>query len=448
MGNIKQLPISSCKFVGLNIKIIYTFNVMKAELLTIGNEILIGQITNTNSVWLAQELNLIGVEVIQITSIGDDRKAILQAFSDAQQRADIVLITGGLGPTKDDITKQVFCEFFETNLILNNEVLLDVTDFFAKRNKTVSDINKKQAEVPNGCFVIRNKNGTAPGMWMEKGGTVFVSMPGVPYEMKAMVSHDIIPEIKKQFKLPYIYHKTILTQGIGESVLAELISNWEDGLVEKKISLAYLPSPGMVRLRLSANGDNEVILKQTIHLEIEKITPIINKYIYGYEEYGKEQPKMEEILGSLLLEKKLKLALAESCTGGYISHLITSASGSSAYYNGCVVPYHNEFKHQLLKVDNNIFEKHGAVSKECVEAMAKELLNMFKADVSIAVSGIAGPLGGTADKPVGTVWIAVAHKKDIKSKKFIFGDNRSRNIHMSAISALNMLRKMILEIED
>ncbi|MCC6252138.1 MAG: CinA family nicotinamide mononucleotide deamidase-related protein, partial [Bacteroidia bacterium] len=360
----------------------------------------------------------------------------------------IVLITGGLGPTKDDITKQTFCEFFNTTLILDKDVLEDVSIFFEKRQKTVSEINRKQAEVPKGCKVIRNTNGTAPGMWMKKENTVFISMPGVPYEMKEMMTNSIIPEIKKQFKLPYIYHKTILTQGIGESVLAELISNWEDGLVEKKISLAYLPSPGMVRLRLSANGDNEVILKQTIHLEIEKITPIINKYIYGYEEYGKEQPKMEEILGSLLLEKKLKLALAESCTGGYISHLITSASGSSAYYNGCVVPYHNEFKHQLLKVDNNIFEKHGAVSKECVEAMAKELLNMFKADVSIAVSGIAGPLGGTADKPVGTVWIAVAHKKDIKSKKFIFGDNRSRNIHMSAISALNMLRKMILEIED
>jgi len=448
MGNIKQLPISSCKFVGLNIKIIYTFNVMKAELLTIGNEILIGQITNTNSVWLAQELNLIGVEVIQITSIGDDRKAILQAFSDAQQRADIVLITGGLGPTKDDITKQVFCEFFETNLILNNEVLLDVTDFFAKRNKTVSDINKKQAEVPNGCFVIRNKNGTAPGMWMEKGGTVFVSMPGVPYEMKAMVSHDIIPEIKKRYKLPFIYHKTVLTQGIGESVLAEIVSDWEDNLASQNISLAYLPSPGVVRLRLSAQGDDETALKNKVENEVKNVLPLIQKYIYGYEEYGKEQPKLENIVGELLLEKKLKLALAESCTGGYISHLITSASGSSAYYNGCVVPYHNEFKHQLLKVDNNIFEKHGAVSKECVEAMAKELLNMFKADVSIAVSGIAGPLGGTADKPVGTVWIAVAHKKDIKSKKFIFGDNRSRNIHMSAISALNMLRKMILEIED
>ncbi len=421
---------------------------MKAEILTIGNEILIGQITNTNSVWMAQELNLIGINIVQITSIADDKAAIIQAFSDAQKRADIVLITGGLGPTKDDITKQTFCEFFNTTLILDKDVLEDVSIFFEKRQKTVSEINRKQAEVPKGCKVIRNTNGTAPGMWMKKENTVFISMPGVPYEMKEMMTNSIIPEIKKQFKLPYIYHKTILTQGIGESVLAELISNWEDGLVEKKISLAYLPSPGMVRLRLSANGDNEVILKQTIHLEIEKITPIINKYIYGYEEYGKEQPKMEEILGSLLLEKKLKLALAESCTGGYISHLITSASGSSAYYNGCVVPYHNEFKHQLLKVDNNIFEKHGAVSKECVEAMAKELLNMFKADVSIAVSGIAGPLGGTADKPVGTVWIAVAHKKDIKSKKFIFGDNRSRNIHMSAISALNMLRKMILEIED
>lgn len=421
---------------------------MNAELLTIGNEILIGQIVNTNSIWMAQQLNMIGVSIVHMSSVADDRMAILKAFDDAGKRADIVLITGGLGPTKDDITKKTFCDYFETELVTDENVLKDVTEIFSKRNKEVSDLNKKQAEVPKGCLVIRNKNGTAPGMWMEKNKTIYVSMPGVPYEMQGMVMNDVIPEIKKRFKLPFIYHKTILTQGIGESVLAELISDWEDALTEKEIGLAYLPSPGMVRLRLSSKGFNETELKHKIDEEVEKLKPLIEKFIYGYEEYGQEQPKLEEILGKLLLEKNLKLGLAESCTGGYISHLVTSVAGSSAYYNGCIVPYQNEFKHDLLKVDNTVFESHGAVSKDCVVAMVKETLIKFKANVAIAVSGIAGPSGGTADKPVGTTWIAVAYGDDIISKQFVFGDNRQRNIQITAITAMNMLRKLILKIED
>ncbi len=421
---------------------------MKAELLTIGNEILIGQITNTNAVWMAQQLNIIGVNVVHMSSVADDRAAILKAFEDAGKRADIVLITGGLGPTKDDITKKTFCDFFDSELILDENVLADVTVFFTKRNKELTEINRKQAEVPKGCIVIRNKNGTAPGMWMEKNGVIYVSMPGVPFEMQAMITDNVIPELKKRFELPFIYHKTILTQGIGESALADLISDWEDALASKEISLAYLPSPGMVRLRLSASGKNEGELTKMIEAEAEKVKSLIDKFIYGYEEYGKEQPTLENIIGNLLKEHKLKLSLAESCTGGYISHLITSVAGSSDYYQGCIVPYHNTFKHNLLKVDNSIFEKFGAVSKECVEAMAAETLNVFKSDVSIAVSGIAGPSGGTEEKPVGTIWIAVAHHDKIISKKFIFGDNRQRNIHMTAITALNMLRKLILKIEE
>lgn len=404
--------------------------------------------TNTNAVWMAQELNLIGVSVVHMSSVADEKQAILKAFADASKRADIVLITGGLGPTKDDITKSTFCEYFETELVTDENVLKDVTGFFSKRNKEVSEINRKQAEVPKGCLVIRNKNGTAPGMWMEKNNTIFVSMPGVPYEMQAMVTDNVIPEIKRRFKLPFIFHKTILTQGIGESDLADLISDWEDGLTEKEIGLAYLPSPGMVRLRLSSKGFDELELHRKIESQIEKVNPLIEKYIYGYEEYGKAQPKIEDILGQLLLEKGLKLGLAESCTGGYISHLITSVAGSSNYYNGCIVPYHNEFKHNLLKVDNAIFEKHGAVSKECVMAMAKETLNTFKADVAIAVSGIAGPGGGTDEKPVGTTWIAVAYGDRIVPKQFVFGHNRLRNIQMTANTAMNMLRKLILKIED
>ena len=421
---------------------------MTAELLTIGNEILIGQISNTNSVWMAQELNMIGVSIVHMSSVADDKQSVLKAFEDAGTRADIVLITGGLGPTKDDITKSTFCEYFETELVINEAVLKDVTGFFTKRNKEISEINKKQAEVPKGCLVIRNKNGTAPGMWMEKNGTIYVSMPGVPYEMKAMVINDVIPEIKKRFKLPFIYHKTLLTQGIGESSLAELISDWEDTLPEKEIGLAYLPSPGMVRLRLSSKGFNETELKTKIDHQVEKVKLLIDKYIYGYEEYGQEQPKLEEILGKLLLDTKLKLGLAESCTGGYISHLITSVAGSSAYYNGCIVPYHNEFKHDLLKVNSTVFEKYGAVSKECVLEMVKETLTTFNADVAIAVSGIAGPGGGTDEKPVGTTWIAVADGGKIISKQFVFGDNRQRNIQMTAMTAMNMLRKLILNIEE
>jgi nicotinamide-nucleotide amidase len=421
---------------------------MNAELLTIGNEILIGQITNTNAVWMAQQLNMIGVSIVHMSSVADEREAILKAFDDASKRADIVLITGGLGPTKDDITKKTFCDYFETELVIDENVLKDVSGFFTKRNRELTELNRKQAEVPKGCVVIRNKNGTAPGMWMEKNKVIFVSMPGVPFEMQAMVIEDVIPEIKKRFKLPFIFHKTILTQGIGESFLAELISDWEDGLIDKEIGLAYLPSPGMVRLRLSSKGFDELELKNRIETEVEKVKPLIDKYIYGYEVYGKEQPKLEEILGQLLLEKGLKLGLAESCTGGYISHLITSVAGSSNYYNGCIVPYHNEFKHDLLKVDNSIFEKQGAVSKECVEAMVKETLLVFNANVGIAVSGIAGPGGGTPDKPVGTVWIAVAYEDKIASKHFIFGDNRLRNIQMTANAAMNMLRKLILNIED
>lgn len=421
---------------------------MNAELLTIGNEILIGQIVNTNSVWMAQQLNMIGVSIVHMSSVADDRDAILKAFDDASHRADIVLITGGLGPTKDDITKKTFCDYFDTQLVIDVNVLEDITGFFSKRNKQVSDLNKKQAEVPKGCFVIRNKNGTAPGMWMEKNNTIFVSMPGVPYEMQAMLLEDVIPEIKKRYTLPFIYHKTILTQGIGESDLAELISDWEDGLAESKIGLAYLPSPGMVRLRLSSKGFDEIELRNKIDFEVERLKPLIDKFIYGYEHYGEKQPKLEDILGKILLDKKLKLGLAESCTGGYISHLITSVSGSSSYFNGCVVPYHNEFKHSLLNVDQSIFETSGAVSKDCVIAMVKQTLIKFNADVAIAVSGIAGPNGGTSEKPVGTTWIAVAFNERIITKQFVFGDDRMRNIETAAITAMNMLRKLILNIED
>lgn len=418
---------------------------MRAEILTIGDEILIGQITNTNAVWMAKELNLIGVKIVHMASVSDDKEAIIKAFDDAASRAEFVFITGGLGPTKDDITKKTFAEYFNTILEIDERVLNTVLGFFEKRNRELTELNRQQALVPKGCFVIENKNGTAPGMWMKKGNTVFISMPGVPYEMKAMMSEIILPKIKSENNLPHIYHKTVLTQGLGESFLAEKIEKWEDSLAQNNIKLAYLPQPGIVRLRLSTSGANEEQLKSTIENEIEKLKGIIPEYTYGYENYGEEQPGLEKIVSELLRERKQRVSLAESCTGGYISSLFTSLPGSSDIFNGGIVPYQNQIKHELLLVDSKLFETVGAVSKECVIQMANETRKKFHTDYAIATSGIAGPAGGTAEKPVGTVWVAVASPEKTIALKFLFGDNRQRNIQMTANAALNMLRKIILK---
>jgi nicotinamide-nucleotide amidase len=418
---------------------------MRAEILTIGDEILIGQITNTNSVWIAQQLNLMGIQVVHMASVSDDEQAIVAAFEAALLRADFVFITGGLGPTKDDITKKIFARFFNSNLVMNKEVLADVSGFFVKRGKEVSEINQQQALVPEGCVVIRNANGTAPGMWMKKNNTVFISMPGVPYEMKGMMTDTILPKIKKENELPFIYHKTVLTQGVGESMLAEQIADWENGLADKKIKLAYLPQPGMVRLRLSSSGTDLEVLKNNIDTEIEKLKTIIDNYIFGYENYGEETPTLEKIVSDILRERKQTLALAESCTGGYISSLFTSVPGASDVYKGGIVPYNNTAKHELLNVELKVFMKAGAVSKECVEQLAVNVLKKFNSDFALSVSGIAGPSGGTAEKPVGLVWIAVASKEKVMSFKFLFGDNRQRNILMTTSAGLNQLRKFILK---
>ncbi len=418
---------------------------MKAEILTIGDEILIGQITNTNSVWIAQQLNLIGIKVVHMASIADDGEAITRAFNDAMNRADFVFITGGLGPTKDDITKNIFAKFFDTTLEMDAQVLEDIDSFFTKRGRHLSELNRNQALVPKGCIVFRNRSGTAPGMWMKKNNTVFISMPGVPYEMKALVSESILPKIIKEFQLPFIYHKTVLTQGIGESALAELIEAWEDGLAAKNIKLAYLPQAGLVRLRLSSSGDNHQLLEQDVELEIEKLKAVVGKYIYGYENYGEETPSLERIVSELLREKGKTVSLAESCTGGYVSSLLTAIPGASDVFKGAIVPYTNKAKHELLQVDEDIFTSVGAVSQECVEQLAQQVLKVFDSDYSIAISGIAGPTGGTPEKPVGTVWVAIASKENVKAVKLQFGDHRQRNITMTGNSALNMLRKLLLE---
>ncbi len=421
---------------------------MRAEILTIGDEILIGQIINTNSVWIAQKLNLLGIKVVHMASVSDEKESILKAFSDAQQRADFVFITGGLGPTKDDITKKLFAQYFNTILELDEKVLAHVKSFFDKRGRELNEANRQQALIPKGCFVIHNQSGTAPGMWLKKDNTVFISMPGVPYEMKDMMSNIILPKIQTEYKLQHIYHKTVLTQGLGESFLAEKIEKWEDNLAAKNIKLAYLPQPGMVRLRLSTSGNDFEEIRKTVEKEIGILKILIKEYIYGFEEYGEETPSLEKIVSELLRERKKKIALAESCTGGYISSLFTAIPGSSDIFNGAVVPYHNHIKHELLEVDNSVFEQHGAVSKECVLQMAEHAKVKFHSDYSIATSGIAGPAGGTLEKPVGTVWIAVSSPEKTLAMKFIFGDDRQRNIQMTAAAALNMLRKMILKEEQ
>ncbi len=419
---------------------------MKAEILTIGDEILIGQITNTNSVWIAQQLNLMGIKIVHMASVSDNEDEIIKALEDATLRADFVFITGGLGPTKDDITKKTIAKFFNTELVINETVLKMVSDYFLKRDKKLLPTNYNQALVPKGCQVILNQNGTAPSIWMKKNNTVFICMPGVPYEMKAMMTDIILPKIKTENNLPFIYHHTVLTTGIGESALAELIADWEDKLINKNIKLAYLPQLGIVRLRLSTFGNYLEVLKKNIYSAIEELNIIIEEFIFGHENYGEESPSLEKIVSELLREKKQTLALAESCTGGYISNLFIQLPGASEIFKGAIVPYTNFSKQDLLNVDKTIFETVGAVSKECVTQLAKQVLLKFNSDYSIAISGIAGPSGGTDEKPVGTVWIAVANKEKVRALKFQFGDHRQRNIIMSANAAINLLRKFLIKI--
>ncbi len=414
---------------------------MLAEIITIGDEILIGQIVDTNSAWMGEQLNLVGIKVHQITSVSDNAEHIVKALDEAKSRADIILITGGLGPTKDDITKYTLVKYFNTSLRFDEEVHQHVKALFARFGREVTGVNLKQAEVPENCTVIHNANGTAPGMWFEQNEKVFVSMPGVPYEMKKMMGAEILPRLKKKYNLPTIVHRTILTQGIGESFLSEIIAEWENSLADKNIKLAYLPSPGMVRLRLSASGNNETALRKSVEEKVEELNKLIPQHIYGYE-----KDTLEQIVGSLLKEKKQTLSLAESCSGGLIAHLVTSVPGSSGYFMGGVVSYSYESKTNMLGVTTETLEKFGAVSEEVVTQMALGAKKEFKTDWAVSASGIAGPDGGMEGKPVGTVWIAVAGPNGVKAKKFQFGGDRERNIAVTAITALNILRKQLLSV--
>lgn len=414
---------------------------MKAELITIGDEILIGQIVDTNSAWMGQQLNLHGIEVYQVTSVHDDHDHILKAFQEAENRVDLVLITGGLGPTKDDITKNVLCEYFGTELVYHPEVFEHVRSLLTSRNVEVNQLNRDQALLPASCTVLHNSAGTASGMWFERNNTIFVSMPGVPFEMEAIMTEEVFPRLIQRGITESIVHKTILTIGLPESMLAEKIEQWESAL-PKFIKLAYLPSPLMVRLRLSAYGSDKTLLEAEITRQVNTLLEIIPQNVFGFDE-----DNLSLAIGRMLIESSQTMAVAESCTGGNIAHFVTSNPGSSAYFKGGIVAYSNEIKTSLLQVSSEIIEKYGAVSEQVAEAMALGAQKVLQADFSIATTGIAGPDGGTVEKPVGTVWIAVAGPSGVKSKMYQFKHNRERNIIRTSQTALNMLRTFILNAE-
>lgn len=410
---------------------------MTAEIISIGDELLIGQVINTNASWMGELLNRNGIKVTEIKAIADDKNAIKKSIEASFETTDIILVTGGLGPTKDDITKHTLCEYFNTKLIFNEEAFLRIQEIFRLRNFEVTKVNKAQAELPENCIPIKNINGTASGMWFEKSGKVLVSMPGVPFEMKTMMENEILPKLKAKFNTPVIINKTIMTQGVGESFLAKTIEDWENDL-PKNIKLAYLPQPGIVRLRLSATGKDRAKCENKIDELVKKLTILIGDLIFGYDDI-----LLEEAVGNSLKSKNKTVATAESCTGGYIAHLLTSIAGSSAYFKGSAVTYANEIKEMILGVSAADLENEGAVSETVVKQMALGALKKFGTDYAIATSGIAGPDGGTEEKPVGTTWIAIAGPQGVVAKKHHFGEHRGRNIRRAALTALFMLKKTV-----
>jgi nicotinamide-nucleotide amidase len=415
---------------------------MKAEIITIGDEILLGQTIDTNSAWLGLKLSEIGISVYQKTAISDDENHILTALKEAHHRADLIIVTGGLGPTKDDITKHTLVKYFNTELIINDEVLQNITAFFKLRGREMTDINIQQAALPKNCIVLKNKRGSAAGMWFEVGGKVYISMPGVPYEMIGIMQDFGLEKIKSHFKTPNIVYKMIYTIGVGESFLAETIEEWENKLRAEGLKLAYLPAPGMVKLRVTYEHDNKELAEKMVQEKIDEVLPLINEHVYSLH-----NDKIEHVVGDLLLKLGKTLSTAESCTGGNIAHLITSVPGASSYYMGSVLSYSNDVKIAELNVDPADIEKYGAVSEQVVTQLAKGSLAKFSTDYSIATTGIAGPTGGSDEKPIGTIWIAVASKKGVKTELFKLGNNRSRNIQVASLMALNMLRKELATAE-
>lgn len=412
---------------------------MLAEIITIGDEILIGQIVDTNSAWMAQQLNNAGIRIKQISSVSDDRRHILTALAEAANRADVIFITGGLGPTKDDITKNTLAEYFGVGFVENKDALDNVLRIFAKYKTPLLEVNRLQAQVPENCEVILNKNGTAPGMWFNEKGKIYVSMPGVPHEMMYMMEEEVIPKLKSTLKLPVIVHKTILTVGEGESSLANKIADIEDDL-PPYIKLAYLPKIGQVRLRLSGYGEDEAFLREKITEFSARIIERVGNFVAAEEDIP-----IEKVVLNYMAARGLTLSTAESCTGGYIAHLLTQHAGSSKVFYGGAVSYSYELKESILGVKNETLWQHGAVSEETVTEMVRGALLNFNSDYAVAVTGIAGPDGGTPEKPVGTVWVAVASVNKTVVKKLTFGNKRRQNIERTAVSALGMLNTLLRE---
>ncbi len=413
------------------------------SIITIGDELLIGQVVDTNSAYIAQEMNKIGVWIRQRVAVGDVKEDIKKALDEESKHSDIIIMTGGLGPTADDITKPVLCEYFGGQMIVNEQVLSHVRYLFEKvyrRPGPLLEVNLKQAEVPSVCSVLHNERGTAPGMWFESKGKVFVSLPGVPHEMKGLMQEKVIPKLKEHFTMPAIVHQVIFTAGVGESMLADRIKDWEAAL-PKHIKLAYLPSYGMVRLRMTAIGNDKNKLEEEIESQLKQLKPLITDwYVIDHD------LTMQQVVGKMLKERKQTTSSAESCTGGYIAHLLTLDAGASSNYKGTVVCYDNQVKIDVLKVAKKDIDELGAVSEPVVVQMVKGALEVLKTDYAIATSGIMGPDGGSEKKPVGMVWVAVGNKDKIVAKEFQFRFDRVRNIELTAMNALNMLRRFILEV--
>jgi nicotinamide-nucleotide amidase len=408
-----------------------------AEILAIGDELLFGQTLDTNSHWISAELDKMSIKVIRRTTIGDQESEILTALRDAEERADIILITGGLGPTSDDLTKPCLAKYFDCEIKMNEQALLEVTTFFKSRGREITEINRQQAALPVCCSMISNPLGTAPGMWFDRNGKVFVSMPGVPHEMEHMMSSTVIPKLSELFKPPIIVHKLIRTIGIGESSLSEKISAWEKRL-PSHIRLAYLPSLGEVKLRLTATGSNRAKILTEINGLIDDFMPLAGEYVYGFD----EEP-LEQTLGRLLRQKDLTISIAESCTGGYVSHLLTTVPGSSDYFQGSMIPYSYEIKINQLGVSEETLNEYGAVSEQTIKEMATLVRQKFKTSIGLATSGIAGPGGATSEKPVGTIWIAYADKDQVITKKLQLTQDRIVNIRYTATAVFNLLLQQL-----
>ncbi|TAF63930.1 MAG: competence/damage-inducible protein A [Cytophagales bacterium] len=412
-------------------------NILKAEIIAIGDEVLFGQILNSNAQWLSAELSKIGVRVMRHTTVADQAAEITNAVAEAEKRASIILMTGGLGPTKDDITKKTLAQYYQSELVIDENILEDVRAHFAKRGRELTEVNIQQAALPTACTPLRNLTGTAAGMWFERNGVVLISMPGVPSEMKGIMENYGFAKLKSTFQTPAIYHKTILTMGLGESLLAARIADWEDAL-PPHIKLAYLPDYAIVRLRITGIGKEIETLQNEVEHQATQLLPLIDDITYGFE-----QETLEEIVGKLLLEAGKTIATAESCTGGFLAHLLTRMAGSSRYFQGSVIAYSNAVKEKVLGVQTNTLETHGAVSEATIIEMAQNVRKLLHTDIGIATSGIAGPDGARPDKPVGTIWIGYADEHQTLAHKLQLPYDRQGNIRFTALHLLNWVRKIM-----